>query len=123
MNKEVPPLAPQNSQVPIEERDMSNVEIRSAINGLTQVLSKQVARDSSIQVNRNASTTNLGIRDFTRMNPPTFFFSKVDEDPQGFMDEVFKVLESMGVSSQENIELFTYKLKYVPQVLDYEGIF
>ena len=39
------------------------------------------------------------IMDFTRMNPPTFFGSKVEEDPQGFIDEVVKVLDSMGVSS------------------------
>ena len=50
------------------------------------------------------------------MNPPTFFGSKVDEDPQGFIDEVFKVLDVMGVSSQEKVELAAYQLKDVSQV-------
>ena len=33
------------------------------------------------------------------MNSATFYGSKVEEDPQGFIDEVFKVLDDMGVSS------------------------
>ncbi|KAK4731662.1 hypothetical protein R3W88_024650 [Solanum pinnatisectum] len=50
------------------------------------------------------------------MNPPTFYGSKVDEDPQGFIDEVFKVLDAMGVSPQEKAELAAYQLKDVAQV-------
>uniref|UniRef100_M1DTA6 Uncharacterized protein n=1 Tax=Solanum tuberosum TaxID=4113 RepID=M1DTA6_SOLTU len=37
VNEAVPPQAPQNPQVPIEEGAMSNVEIGSAIHNLTQV--------------------------------------------------------------------------------------
>ena len=44
------------------------------------------------------------------MNPPTFFGSKVEEDPQGFIDKVFKVRDSIGVPSQEKAELAAYKL-------------
>ena len=52
---------------------MSNVKIREAIHNL--------------KVNPNASTTASRIRDFTRMHEsPTFFNSKVEKDPKGFID-------------------------------------
>ena len=85
-NEVVPP------QGPIEEGTMSNVDIMVAIHSLTQVLATQVAR---VQVNPNASTNASRIRDFRRMNPPKFFGSKVEEDPQGFIDEIFKMVDSM----------------------------
>ena len=53
------------------------------------------------------------LRDFTRMNPLTFHGSKVDEYPQYFMDEIYKILYSMGLTSSEKDELATYQLKYV----------
>ena len=55
------------------------------------------------------------LRDFTRMNPLTFYGYKVDEDPQEFIDEVYKILYAMGVSSSEKAELATYQLKDVAQ--------
>ncbi|WMV50145.1 hypothetical protein MTR67_043530, partial [Solanum verrucosum] len=50
------------------------------------------------------------------MNPPTFNGSKVDENPQGFIEEVFKVIDAMGVSPREKAELAAYHLKDVAQV-------
>ena len=47
------------------------------------------------------------------MIPLTFFGFKVEEDAQGFTDEVFKVVGAMCVSSQEKAELPVYKLKVV----------
>ena len=50
------------------------------------------------------------------MNPPIFHGTKVDEYPQGFIDEIFKVVDSMGVTPREKAELAAYQLKDVAQV-------
>lgn len=42
--------------------------------------------------------------------------SKDEEDPQVFIDELYKVLMIMGVTLVENKELVAYKLKGVRQV-------
>ena len=53
------------------------------------------------------------LRDFNRMNPPTFFGSKIGEDPNEFIDEVYKILFAMGLSTIEKDNLATYQLKDV----------
>ena len=51
-----------------------------------------------------------------RMNPPNFHGTKVDEDPKSFVDEVLKVVDTMGVTPREKVELDTYQLKELVQV-------
>ena len=53
------------------------------------------------------------LRDFTRMNPPFFTGSKTSEDPHDFVDEVHKILVTMGVRDTEKPELASYQLKDV----------
>lgn len=62
-------------------------------------------------MNSNVSTTSSRIRDFTRINPRMFFGSEVEEYPQGFIDDIFKVLDAIAVSLQEKVELVSYQLK------------
>ena len=50
------------------------------------------------------------------MNPHTFHGTKGDEDPQGFIDEVFKVVDVMDVTPTQKAKLTTYKLKDVSRV-------
>ncbi|KAF3651801.1 putative auxin-induced protein 5NG4-like [Capsicum annuum] len=60
-----------------------------------------------------ANSAAAGIRDFTRINPPSFFGSKPDEDPQEFIDQVQKVIDIMGVTSYQSAEFDTYQLQDV----------
>ena len=52
------------------------------------------------------------------MNPPTFYGSKIEEEPQEFIDEVYKILFAMGLPTSEKAELPTYQLKNVDQAWD-----
>ena len=79
-------------------------------------MANQVPRDTRLQVVLNVFTAVSSIRDFTRMIPPTLFGTEMKEDPQGCIDEIFNVLDSMGVSSQEKAELAAYQLKDVAQI-------
>ena len=42
----------------------------------------------------------------------------MEEELQGVIDEIFKVLDAMDVFSQENAELASYQLNYVAQCND-----
>ena len=44
-----------------------------------------------------------------------FYGSRVDEDPQGYRGELYKILFAMGVTTGEKIELVAYQLKDVAQ--------
>ena len=46
-----------------------------------------------------------------------FLRSKADQDPQYFLDEVYKILFAMGVSPNKKSELEAYQLNYVAQTL------
>ena len=53
------------------------------------------------------------LRDFTRMNLPIFTRFKTSEDPKDFVDEVHKILASMGATDTEKAELASHQLKEV----------
>src|SRR5687767_3889127 len=75
----------------------------------------QMANAITIQAGRNVPTKASRIRDFTRMNPPEFFGSKPNEDPQDFIEEIFKIVDIMGVASSVKAELAAYQLKGIAQ--------
>ncbi|XP_049378068.1 uncharacterized protein LOC125842807 [Solanum stenotomum] len=56
------------------------------------------------------------LRDLTRMSPLMLFGSKVNEDPQEFVEEIYKIVDAMGMTSIEKAELATYQFKDVAQV-------
>ena len=96
-------MPPQGNPIPnveggIEVPEMSNREIREALIAIT--------RDVTMKANLNMiprvveSTMTSRLRDFVRMNSPIILGSKVNEDPQEFLDGVYKILSAMGVTSR-----------------------
>ena len=133
-NGGVPPhdnQAPSQEQVPlcgkalVNPPIMSDGEISATFLNLTkfmdnqaqvittqaQAMMTQANREVAPHVNQNSITMASRLRDFSRMNPPMFIGSKVNEYPQEFLDEVFEILYAIGVSSNEKAELVAYQLK------------
>ena len=50
------------------------------------------------------------------MNTPIFHGTKVDKDTQGLINEVFKVMDAIGVTPREKADRTAYQLKNVAQV-------
>ena len=95
---------------------MANEDFRGSLVSLAQSMMSQVNRDVEPRINTLESTMNSRLREFVRMNPLVLLGSKVGEDPQGFLYEVYKIVSDMGVTSIEKVELFAYQLKDVAQI-------
>lgn len=61
--------------------------------------------------------TDFRVREFLKMNPLDFYVYMFEEDPNGFIQKVNKVLAIMGMSSIEKEELAVYQVKKVAQIL------
>lgn len=108
---------------------MRDGEIRSAFLNMDQAMTSQAntftsqVQSMTGQVNKEVGprmphhTTSMAsrLRDFTRMNHPMLFRSRVDEQTQEFLDEVYKIFLDMGVTSKKKSELAAYQLKDVVQ--------
>ena len=118
-----------DDQAPVNPLPLTDKNIMVALLKMAQVITTQEqaattqAQDMTTQTNREvvprayqqAATMASRLRDFTRMNPHTFYGSKVEEDPQEFIDEIYKILYAMGFSTSEKAKLTSYQLKDVAQ--------
>ena len=87
---------------------MSNWDIREALLSLAQGVNTQVNLSMVPRVNVVDNNMTSRLRDFVRLKPPIFLGSMVGEDPQEFLDGVYKVLSSIRVTSKEKAELDSY---------------
>ena len=80
-----------------------------------QAMASQANQVVVPRANRHVGTMASRLKDFTRMNPPTFYGFKMEEHPQEFIYETYKILYGMGLTSSEKAELSTYQLNDVTQ--------
>ena len=73
----------------------------------------QENREEWHRINSLETTMTSRLRNFVRINPPIFLGSKVLEDLQAFLDELYNIVHSMSVTSWEKAELASYQLKEV----------
>lgn len=73
-----------------------NAKFRQSIHIHAQLVAAQTQRSEDAgSVSVTSEATRVG--QFIRMNPPKFFGTKVEEDPQEFMDEMEKIFRVIHV--------------------------
>ncbi|XP_049368639.1 uncharacterized protein LOC125833518 [Solanum verrucosum] len=103
-------LAPEVLVHPLAKQ-VTNTKVRVAFQVLAQPMTTQTNREVAVPVNPNVGTVASRVKDFTRMNHMEFHGSKVEEDPQEFIDEVYNGFMITGVTLVEKAELAAYQLK------------
>lgn len=84
-----------------------NVEFHQSIHTIAQLVAAQAERDASSV--SSAEATRVG--QLMKINPPNFIGVKVEEDPQGFLDEIKKIFRVMQTMNMEGVNFASYQLK------------
>ena len=114
-------MSPQGDPIPnveggIKVPEMFNREIIEALIAIARAMIMQVNLCMVHRVNVVGSTMTSRLRNFVRINPPIFSVTKVGEDHQKFLDEVYKIVHAIGVTSWEKAESASYQLKDVSKI-------
>ncbi|TMW86814.1 hypothetical protein EJD97_020854 [Solanum chilense] len=99
------PIGGQGNDVPVVPPELSNSDIREALYALARAVTTQGNISMVPRMNVVESTMTSRLRDFVRMNPPIILGSKVGEDSQEFLNGVYKVLRTMGVTFSSVVHL------------------
>ena len=96
--------------------DISNAELRNmmammAQNVAAMAQAHQAPPAPAAQVAPNAQS--IVIRDFLRMTPPTFSGTKVEEDPEEFLEAVKRVCDIMRLADVDKVDCCLYQLNDV----------
>ena len=76
-------------------------KLRASMKLLDQALTEQANREVVAPENPIGGMCAIRVEKLLRMNPPEFYGSKVEEDPNGFIDDVYKTLSIIGVTTRE----------------------
>lgn len=102
---------------------LMDVEVSKVLVKIAQVIPTHVQSITTLDTSEGAprldpysSTMARRLRDFTRMNLLFYFAFKTNEDPQDFMDEVYKIIIAMGVNEKDKAEFDAFQLKDVGEV-------
>ena len=83
---------------------MTNEKVREDILILARAMRSQEKRDVGPRLTSLESTMTSRLRDFVRISPLTFLGSKVGDDPQAFLDEVYNIFQGMYIYCREKEE-------------------
>ena len=87
--------------------------MRDAVQLLTRLVEGQ-ARRHGLGVDPADRSDSLRARDFVSCNPPEFFGSRPQDDPQEFIRQMQRTLRIIKASETKSVELATYRLCHDP---------
>lgn len=88
---------------------MINVEFHQFVHVIAQLVVAQAERGMASVVSIKAA----GLRQFIKMVPLNFMRVKVEEDPQGFLDQIEKIFWVMRATNVERVNFVSYQLKEI----------
>ena len=71
-----------HDQAPINPPPLTDENMKTALFQMAQAMTADENREAITRADQQVATMAYHLRDFTRINPPTFYGSKVEEEPK-----------------------------------------